>query len=406
MNLSSYLKSFPVLVFIIWGTCWILACQPPAPPPPVLVDPTAAEDAIIGSTFNFPSLPQDYEVHTEPPHAQSPNTSVSDPDAVRLGRVLFYDKNLSVDGTVSCASCHQQGYAFGDNRPRSIGVGDRETLRNTIPMGTFLNYLPYHTIPNGLNHRPLLGWDELTKSSLEFREIHLGNPTIMDLDLDEAAERLSSIPYYPILYRRAYPNESGDMKTNFLFGGLTSFIWSLNTQNSRFDGAFKAVVDKDYWADFPNFSESENRGKQLFLTHCASCHGNHLGYDIAAEFNQLDGFSACNGLDETYEDKGIGALYDHSPRYGFFRVPSLRNIEVTAPYMHDGRFQTLRQVLEFYNSGIQAHPNLHSLLQDSLGAPLRLELSDPEIDALEAFLLTLTDQKILSSPKWADPFRP
>ncbi|MEM7367410.1 MAG: cytochrome c peroxidase [Bacteroidota bacterium] len=401
-SIPSASSSFTWLFLLV---IWILSCQPIDEPPIVLVDPAVAEEAIIGSTFNFPSLPLDYRIYTEPPHASQPNTSVTEFHAIRLGRVMFYDNNLSLDGTISCASCHQQAYAFGDNQALSVGVNGNMSRRNTLAMGTVLNGLPYHTLPNGLHHRPQFMWDEWTKSPLEAMKRHLSDPTIMGIDPDSLVSRLSLVPYYPILYKRAFPQQPEEMRTDFLVGGLGGFTGTFSTQNSHFDGAFKAMKEGEWMEDYLGFSPSENMGKNLFFTHCASCHGNYLGYDIAVEFNQLEDFSACNGLDIHYEDQGIGDLPDKSSHAGMFRVPSLRNIEVSAPYMHDGRFASLREVLEFYNSEIQPHPNLHPLLQDSVGAPVRLQLTDTELEAIEDFLRTLTDQKFLTSPKWSNPFR-
>jgi cytochrome c peroxidase len=151
-------------------------------------------------------------------------------------------------------------------------------------------------------------------------------------------------------------------------------------------------------ANFNNFSDLENLGKNLFMsgrTDCNRCH----------ETSMFSGDRARNnGLDATTTDQGLGAVTGNQNDDGKFKTNSLRNIELTGPYMHDGRFETLEEVIEHYNSGIQAHPNLDNILRGRNNGPVRMNLNQNEKSALVAFLKTLTDYEFINDEKFSDPF--
>jgi cytochrome c peroxidase len=172
--------------------------------------------------------------------------------------------------------------------------------------------------------------------------------------------------------------------------------------------------------DFPNYTEEENLGKHIFFLKfpCSTCHG---GVNLDGSLSSPNNI----GLEFDYQDNGMNGTEPNSgnPRDGFFKTPSLRNIALTAPYMHDGRFQTLEQVVEFYNSGIQPHPQLSQTLrkhsdgglfefgppipeeEEPAGTrPLRMFMTSEEKNALVAFMHTLTDYEVISDPKFSDPF--
>ncbi|MFM8470113.1 MAG: cytochrome-c peroxidase [Limisphaerales bacterium] len=182
---------------------------------------------------------------------------------------------------------------------------------------------------------------------------------------------------------------------------LAQFVRSIVSTRSKYD---LGVTN-----NFANFTTQENLGRQIFFgqagfTHvtCAACHGSD-NFVPGAPINN-------NGLENPYVDKGVGALTGLPQDEGLFKVPSLRNIELTAPYMHDGRFATLEQVVEFYDSGVVAHPNLSPPLRvppgngAASGTPLRLNLTPTQKAALVAFLKTLTDPNLATDPKFSDPF--
>jgi cytochrome c peroxidase len=150
---------------------------------------------------------------------------------------------------------------------------------------------------------------------------------------------------------------------------------------------------------YPNFTAQENLGKQLFFslqTNCAACHGTET-FTAPTPKN--------NGLENPSVDRGVGGITNIPLQVGEFKITSLKNIELTAPYMHDGRFTTLEQVIEHYNSGIQPNPNLSPQLRNPDGTPRRLNLTAQEKAALVAFLKTLTDVAITSDVKFSNPFK-
>ena len=148
---------------------------------------------------------------------------------------------------------------------------------------------------------------------------------------------------------------------------------------------------------FSNFTDSENRGKELFVQHCSSCHGDRM---VSAPVS-----IANNGLDLTYTDLGIGARTGFNQDKGLFKVPHLRNVAVTGPYMHDGRFETLEEVIDFYSDEVQAHDNLHPALRDDNGQVRRLNLSAADKQAMVDFLGTLTDYELAADVRFSDPFK-
>jgi cytochrome c peroxidase len=146
---------------------------------------------------------------------------------------------------------------------------------------------------------------------------------------------------------------------------------------------------------YPGFSSRENNGRDLFVANCSKCHSPIRAFQ--------DVFEACNGLDLEYVDQGRGKLTGNASDNGVFKAPSLRNIAVTAPYMHDGRFKTLEEVIEFYSTGVKNHPNLHPQMLHN-GDP-NLHLSTQQKQDLIAFLKTLTDNKLATDYRFSNPFK-
>jgi len=182
---------------------------------------------------------------------------------------------------------------------------------------------------------------------------------------------------------------------------ISEFVNSMSSYRSKYD----KELDKHYenslnlnniaGANFSGFSAAENLGKDLYVTNCGNCHGAINGFPSEVQAN--------NGLDMAYEDQGIGEIEGVSQN-GIFKVPTLRNIEMTGPYMHDGRFTTLEEVVDHYSNGVQNHPNLSFQLKQG-GQPKALNFTQNEKDALIAFLNTFTDQESLTDIKYSDPFK-
>ena len=332
-----------------------------------------------------------------------------------LGRVLFYDQQLSLNNRVSCGSCHKQQYGFADNRAFSPGFQNALTTRNT------------QTIVNTGTQRGFF-WD-LREEILDHMVLQpIANHVEMGLDdtlLME--ERVRSIDYYTPLFRNAFGSE--DVSSRKIGLALAQFVKAVTSVSSRYDEGAMMVLGSDFSGNvnhvpFPNYTEMENLGKHVFFMKfaCSQCHGGvNLDGSLSAPKNI--------GLDANYIDAGMPGVDERGRvRNGFFKTPSLRNVQFTAPYMHDGRFRTLEQVIEFYNSGVQPHPQLSEELRvreqggltfehlgpvipfdqvptDGRVLPQRMFMTGEEKAALVAFLKTLTDYQTLTDPKYSDPFQ-
>ncbi len=180
---------------------------------------------------------------------------------------------------------------------------------------------------------------------------------------------------------------------------LGVFMNSIRSSTSKFDDAAKNSFDPT--EDFLLFSSFENQGKRIFMDNCQNCHNQSLESN---NFFHESIRTANNGLDIVYTDKGAGEFNTSPDALAIFKVPGLRNIELSDPYMHDGRFATLEDVVDFYSEGIQNHVNLHPLLKNGNGSPKKFNFTEVEKDALVQFLKTLTDDEMVNEPKWSDPF--
>ena len=286
------------------------------------------------------------------------------PAGFALGRRLFYDPILSRDGSIACGSCHQQFAAFAhlDHRV-SHGIGGVNGKRNTP--GLF-----------NLAWQPELMWDG-SVHHLELQPVApMSNPVEMGSSLALAVDKLRRDARYPGLFARAFGSPGID--TQRLLRALTQFTGTLVSADSRYD---RYVQGRDA------FTMRERAGLDLFRQHCASCHREPLFSDFSYR---------NNGLDAAPHDAGRAVISGRAEDQGRFRVPSLRNVALTAPYMHDGRYDSLRQVLDHYAGGIQPSPTLDPALAD--GVPL----SASQREALLAFLDTLSDETFIHDRRFAE----
>ena len=213
----------------------------------------------------------------------------------------------------------------------------------------------------------------------------------MGMTLPEVTGRLQAIPHYHPLFTNAFGNDS--ITHEHISRALAQFVRSIASYRTRYDAG-----EANGFADF---TPLELDGKALFYNGATKCNHCHM----TANFHNRE--ARNNGLDAVYTDNGLGEFTGDSDDNGRFKVPSLRNAERTAPYMHDGRFNTLEEVVEHYNSGVQAHPNLDDRLTVegmTGGTPLQMGLTLYEKQALVAFLKTLTDVPLLMDPRFSDPF--
>lgn len=381
------------VAFLLLLALAISACKKD-PETHVQPDPVIPEDgshAILSKYLNLPETPFSYAKPTfEGSSVKQPNRYVA-----TLGRVLFYDKRLSANNTVSCASCHQQEFAFSDNVAFSEGFEGKLTARNSPGLGSVLNFQVSYQGNTFFNLVPQnFFWDERAFDISEQSTETLQNPIEMGSDIEALGSELMQEEFYQVLFQQAFPNEPHVPVKRKILLALEEFINAMFSANSRFDQGLLAAGSPQ--KPFPTFTSNENNGKKIYLKHCASCHGDAMQSVALA--------SACNGLDEVYADRGIGAVNNNPYQDGAFKVPMLRNVALTAPYMHDGRFKTLEEVVEHYNSGIQNHPNLHQILKD-YDAPRRLNLTESEKKDLVRFLKMLTDMSTLEHERFSDPFK-
>ena len=338
-------------------------------------------------TLRLPEVPYRYTdldlpVHFTQPAAQRfDNTPADNPttdQGATLGRVLFYDTRLSANGTISCGSCHVQKHAFVDPNRFSRGYEGKLTDRHAMSLVN----VRYHP-------RARFFWDERGGNLEAMVLLPVENRIEMGQDLLQLPGILARDARYPALFRQAFGD--AEITNEGIARALAQFLRSMVSYQSKYDtGRASARSAAD---DFANFTAPENRGKALFLRNCSIC---HLP-DQEAHFVMVEPVNT--GLDEDAEhtDGGVGDITLNPRDMGHFNSPSLRNVEFTTPYMHDGRFATLEAVIDHYSSGGKNHPNKDVRVQP-------LHFTDSEKAALIAFLKTLTDRQFLADPKFSDPF--
>lgn len=303
---------------------------------------------------------------------------------VELGRHLFYDPILSSDSTQSCGSCHNPELAFTDGQALSKGVLGMEGIRNSMSLVN----LAMNT--NGFF------WDGRVKTLEEQAIIPIEDHLEMNETWDNVEKKLRRHQRYPAMFKKAFGiDKKAEITRDLTVKAIAQFERTLISANSRYD---KIVWENDGWP-----TDSELRGQQLFFFEelpqnqahpgCSHCH-------FAPNFT--DNNYKNNGLDDVneltaFKDYGRGGANGNVFDNGKFRVPSLRNVELTAPYMHDGRFETLEEVLDHYSSGghgvINEDPNIQPFT-----------LSEQDKKDLVAFLKMLTDTSFVNNPAFQSPF--
>jgi cytochrome c peroxidase len=336
--------------------------------------------------LNLPEKAANYSNPILPNHLnglkQTIQATVND-EAATLGRVLFYDTKLSLTNKIACASCHKQENGFADPVKFSKGFDGGLTGRNA------------NSIANVASQSAFF-WDarETNLTSMVMQPVK--NHIEMGMDNFDALERkLAEVGYYDDLFVNAF----GDKKITRerMASALNQFLTAMVSGDSKFDG-----VDQGSWGalDLSSLDDQERAGHDLFFGRagCAGCHNSFSPFDFNANQPWAD-----IGLEVNYTDKGLGE--NEAGKEGFFKIPSLRNAALTAPYMHDGRFATLRDVVNHYSDNVQASGNLDWRLQGPDAAPQRLNLTDTEKEQLIAFIGTFTDKTFTSDPKFSNPFK-
>lgn len=360
------------------------------------------------SILNLPSQPYNYSNIQFPAHLlnnvligdgqnatinndNTPSNNPTTDHGATLGRVLFYDKSLSINRTIACASCHVQKNGFSDEAKLSKGFNGGLTRRHSMGLTNARFY-----------KRGRFFWDERA-ATLEAQVLMPFQDAVeMGMTLPEVVNRVNEQSFYKQLFSNAFGNT--EVNSDKIARALAQFVRSMVSINSKYDVG-RAMTNTPT-QDFPNFTLSENNGKRLFFqpigmggVGCIGCHSTEA-------FINPDRGATNNGVDAVSNtDRGVFDAIPQPIFLGTFKVPSLKNIAVTAPYMHDGRFATLPEVIEHYNSGVQNHINLFPALKDRNGNPIRLNMTQTQKSDLLAFLNTLTDNQMLTDEKFSNPFK-
>ena len=316
---------------------------------------------------------------------REPADNLNTAEGISLGRDLFFEKALSLDYSISCASCHRPEFAFADTSAFSRGINGQKSKRNSP------------SLLNAALFRRFF-WDG-RDSSLETQSLHpIQDPAEMGLSLDQAVARLKSIPSYAGKFQRAFGDP--EITSGRMAKAIAQYERSLVSGNSRYDRFLQGKYQPD---------SIELQGMQLFFTHpdpfaapagirggnCGDC---HLPQTLLGDPNGFDGFHNTGLAKPGGNEKGLQQFTGRDIDFGRFKTPSLRNIALTAPYMHDGRFKTLDQVLNHYNSDtLFFKPGLDVLMikgtNEKFGTSLGL--TDKEKAAILRFLHMLTDSSAL-----------
>jgi cytochrome c peroxidase len=308
----------------------------------------------FGKRGYFNRLPPDF------PKMKIPAGNEITKDRVALGKRLFFDKNLSVNGEISCASCHKPELAFADNQSVSPGVQGRRAKRNA-PTLTNVGYNPVYLFDGFL-------------TTLEMQAlVPIQEHEEMDFNIVLVAKRLNEDPSYVKQAQKSY----GRMVDAYVITrALGTFQRTLISYNSKYD---------QYEKGKRKLTDSEQKGLDLFLNqlNCTECHNG---------FNFTNFSTQNNGLYENYQDSGRMRVTKLESDRALFKVPTLRNIALTAPYMHDGSIETLEKVIAHYKSGGKNHKNKNAIL-------VPFEISTKETEYLIDFLKTLTDWKFIKKHK-------
>lgn len=355
-----------------------------------------ADYEIITATLNLPESSFNYIALNLPFHFGAPpisstdntpvNTNPITNDGATLGRVLFYDKSLSLNNTIACASCHKQENSFTDPLQFSKGFLGGLTDRNSMSLANARYYA------NGR-----FFWDERAVTLEDQTLMPIQHPVEMGMTLDSLEKKLAAKDYYKVLFRKAFGDES--VTRDRISKALAQFIRSMVSYQSKYDDGLATLGHPPAPnEDLPGFSQIENQGLRVFNANCAGpCHNTEL---------QTMPVARNNGLDLVYNDNGVGKVTGRAIDNGKFKSPSLRNVMLTAPYMHDGRFLTIEQVIEHYSTGVKNHPNLDNRLKDPVTGQARpLNLTQQQKNAIVAFLNTLTDNKFVTDIKYSNPFK-
>ena len=333
----------------------------------------------------FEPTPYELEIPSHFPAMNIPADNPMTVEGIELGRKLFYDTRLSLDNSIACSSCHEQQYAFTDPKQFSLGVGDSVGTRNSMALVN-------------LGWQQFFFWDGRAKTLEEQILGPVPNPVEMHLEWPQAVKKVAESEEYRNEFFRVFG--AREITKELVAKAIAQFLRTLISGTSKYDVMYKhenglALTSKEQmiWEAVTN---EEKAGYDLFKSlngaDCFHCHNGAL--------MQVQKYSN-NGLDAVATDLGRETISGSSADRGKFKVPTLRNIALTAPYMHDGRFATLDEVIEHYSSGIHQSPTIDPLIEYAFQGGVQLSAEEKQL--LKAFLLTLTDYEFIANPKFARP---
>lgn len=333
----------------------------------------------------YEPTPYQLEIPSHFPQMQIPEDNPMTVEGVELGRLLFYEKKLSGDNSISCGSCHAPSSAFSDPNQFSTGIDGVQGRRNSMAL---IN----------LGWNDFFFWDGRAKTLEEQILIPVEDPVEMHETWPRAMSKLKSDPAYRNWFYKAFNTENAD--STHAAKAIAQFLRTMISGKSKFDVMYKyennLPLSASEQAIYNSITVSEWGGYDLFRSlngaDCFHCHNGPL--------MQVKKFSN-NGMDATFTDLGRGEVTGNSNDNGKFKVPTLRNIEFSAPYMHDGRFATLDDVINHYSHFIQISPTIDPLIEFASQGGVQLDAQ--EKDLIKQFLLTLSDEEFINNPAFKAP---
>lgn len=357
---------FVIIILIVW------ACKK---------DPTSEPTTPFKTTpYEFPSI-SNFRI------AEIDTANLLTKEGVDLGHQLFFDTRLSKDFTQSCSSCHEPEHGFSDARQFSIGVDGTVGRRQGMSV---LN----------LAWSKQFFWDGRAANLREQATFPVADPTEMHLPWDEAVERFQNHPKYLEKFKAAFGTEI--ITKELITKALEQYMKALVVYNSPFDKYTRKEI---------SLSEAELRGYQIFNTEKGDCFHCHSTPELMVHPSKTFSNNGLDFSDNTigFKDNGLGGFTNVTSDNGNFKIPSLRNLDMTAPYMHDGRFTTLDEVIDFYNEGPKMSPSLDPIMITEANRRLLqfgrwgLGLTEQEKSDLKAFLLSFSDSTYLKDPFYKAP---
>jgi cytochrome c peroxidase len=356
-----------IVFTLLMSVIVVSSCNKDKTPTPTGEEPPATTPYTVSRIPNFRIMPTDIA---------NPLTV----EGIALGKKLFFDPILSKDSTLSCEGCHKKEHSFSDNRRFSIGVDGIAGRRQSMAL---VNLAWYDN---------KFFWDGRVNTLREQAEKPIEDPIEMHLPLSEAVNRLQNNATYVSLFWNAFGTKT--ITKDLITKALEQFQKTLISYNSKYDKYTRGEIALDTF---------ELRGLTIFNTEKADCFHCHTTSELVIHPTKI--FSN-NGLDEAatvndFVDKGLGAITGLDTDKGKFKIPTLRNLAFTAPYMHDGRFNTLEGVIEMYNAGYKHSPTVDNILIEKAAVRYAntgeygLQLSSHEKECLKRFLLTFSDSSFV-----------